>query len=93
MNVSFMARAQEDAAAQGDRELISEQFPVLLAEYETLLENIGQFLERQRGDEEKEMLPGLPIKDLTDEIAAALEELEHFRSRECGGKNRGHTAP
>ena len=84
MNVSFMARAQEDAAAQGDRELISEQFPVLLAEYETLLENIGQFLERQRGDEEKEMLPGLPIKDLTDEIAAALEELEHFRSRECG---------
>ena len=84
MNVSFMARAQEDAAAQGDRELISEQFPVLLAEYETLLENIGQFLERQRGDEEKEMLPSLPIKDLTDEIAAALEELEHFRSRECG---------
>ena len=30
------------------------------------------------------MLPSLPIKDLTDEIAAALEELEHFRSRECG---------
>ena len=84
MNVSFMARAQEDAAAQGNRELISEQFPVLLAEYETLLENIGQFLERQRKDEEKEMLPCLPINDLTDEIAAALEELEHFQSRECG---------
>lgn len=44
MDVSALARAQENAAAQGDRAFITEQFPVLMAEYETLLANIEQFL-------------------------------------------------
>ena len=84
MDVSAMARAQENAAAQGDKEFISEQFPILLAEYETLLENIGQFLEQrgQAGDK-KEKLPRLPIRELREQTATALEELKHFRSREC----------
>ena len=84
MEVSALARAQEFAAAQGDRDAIDSQFPVLLAEYETLLANIGQFLERRRQENgRKEKLPCLTIEELKEEAAAALEELKHFRSREC----------
>ncbi len=84
MNVSSMARAQENAAVQGDREFISDQFPALLAEYETLLANIGQFLEQRRQEAaRKEKLPCPPIRELREQTAAALEELKHFRSQEC----------
>lgn len=84
MGVSAMAREQENAAAQGDKAFIFEKFPSLLAEYETLLENIGQFLEQHRQEKNAgEKLPGLPVRELREETAAALEELKHFRSREC----------
>lgn len=85
MDVSALARAQENAAAQGDREYIAEEFPRLLAEYEILLANIGQFLERRRQEENdrKEKLPCPPIRDLMEKAASALDDLEHFRSREC----------
>lgn len=84
MDVSALARAQENAAAQGDRAFITEQFPVLMAEYETLLANIEQFLEGRRQENDgAEKLPGLPIQELTEQTAAALEELKHFRSRQC----------
>lgn len=84
MNVSAMAREQENAAAKGDREFISNQFPLLLAEYETLLENIGQFLERRKQENDrKEKLPSLPIQELKEQTQAALEELKRFRSQKC----------
>lgn len=84
MDVSALARAQENAAAQGDRAFITVQFPVLMAEYETLLANIEQFLEGRRQENDgAEKLPGLPIQELTEQTAAALEELKHFRSRQC----------
>lgn len=84
MGVSAMAREQENAAAQGDKEFIFEKFPSLLAEYEILLENIGQFLEQRRqGKGGKEKLPGVPVRELREQTEAALEELKHFRSREC----------
>ncbi len=87
MEVSAMARAQENAAAQGDREFIAEQFPLLLGEYETLLENIEQFLERRRlENESREKLPALPIAELREQTAQALENLKHFQSRECAEK-------
>ena len=83
MNVSSMARAQENAAVQEDREFISDQFPALLAEYETLLANIGQFLEQRRQEAaRKEKLPCPPIRELREQTATALEELKHFRSQE-----------
>ncbi len=84
MKVSAMAREQENAAAQGDRGFIDGQFPRLLAEYETLLANIGQFLE-QRGQKDggKEKLPCLTIQELKEQAATALEELKHFQSQEC----------
>lgn len=84
MNVSGMARSHENAAAQGDREFILKQFPQLMAEYETLLANIEQFLEHYRQENaSKEKLPGLSIQELKDKTAAALENLKLFRSREC----------
>ena len=84
MRVSDMARAQENAAAQGDREFISEQFPLLMAEYEMLLENIEQFLEQRKQEKNsREKLPALPIQKLREQMAQALENLKHFRSRQC----------
>ena len=82
-----MAREQENAAAQGDRELITEKFPLLLAEYETLLAHIGQFLEwRKEEHAKKEKLPCPDIQELREQTAAALEELKHFRSQECADR-------
>ena len=90
MEVSAMARAQENAAAQGDSAFITEQFPVLMAEYETLLANIEQFLEgRRQEDDGAEKLPGLPIQELAEQTEAALEELKHFRSRNCAERVEG----
>lgn len=87
MDVSAMAREHENAAARDDREFISGQFPLLLAEYETLLANIGQFLEHYRQEnDKKEKLPCPPMQELTEQTATALEELKHFRSQECAGK-------
>lgn len=87
MDVSAMARAQENAAAQGDKEFIAGQFPVMLAEYEILLENIEQFLEQRRQEKGgKEKLPPMPMGELREQTASALEDLKHFRSRECAEK-------
>ena len=85
MKVSDMARAHENAAAQGDMEFITGQFQLLLAEYEILLANIEQFLERRREGENdrKEKLPCPPMRELWEQAAAALENLKHFRSQEC----------
>ncbi len=84
IDISAMAREHENAAAQGDREFIKEHFSQLIAEYETLLANIKLFLERRRQqNNKKEKLPCLPIQELKEQIAAALEELKHFWSQKC----------
>ena len=86
MEVSEMARAQENAANRGDTEFISQNFPALLETYETLLMNIGMFLERLRQDvSQEEKLPALPGQELREQVETALHELEDFRSRECAG--------
>ena len=84
MDVSNMARAQENAASAGDTEFIARQFPNLMEHYEALLENIGRLLERRRQDvPQAEKLPPLPMEALREQVGTALNELEHFRSREC----------
>lgn len=84
VKISEMAREQENAAVQGDQELITEKFPVLMAEFEILLEHIGQFLEQRRQENDnREKLPALPIRELREQVAEALERLKHFQSREC----------
>ncbi len=86
MEVSAMARAQENAAAQGDMKFISEQFSALMGVYETLLANIGAFLEARGKNGEADKLPCLPFGELREQTAAALDELEHFHSGECAGR-------
>lgn len=84
VKVSEMAREHENAAAQGDEEFIAEQFPRLMAEYETILENIGEFLERNREEKDtKEKLPCPSVQELVKQTASALEHLKRFRSQEC----------
>ena len=86
MGVSDLARAQENAAAQGDRKLIDRQLPLLLEAYGELLERIGRVLEQRRREEPQEAkLPALPAEELARRVGEALEELENFRSRECAG--------
>lgn len=86
MEVSEMARAQENAANQGDREFIAREFPALLEAYETLLTNIELFLEgRRESGAQEEKLPALSAGELRERVGAALEALEDFRSRECAG--------
>lgn len=84
MEVSNMARAHENAATQGDTEFIARQLPTLLNAYETLLTNIGQFLERRKkNDSPEEQRPSLPLHELTEQVQTALHELKGFRSQEC----------
>lgn len=84
MKVSTMAREQENAAAQGNTELIAKESPLLLAEYEILLENIERFLEQRRQENDrKEKLPALPMQELREQVREALERLKHFQSRVC----------
>ena len=83
ISVSNMARAQEDAAAQGDTEFIAQQFPALMEAYEALLMNIGIFLEQHHQKERGSELPALSIHELKEQTRAALKELENFRSQEC----------
>ena len=69
---------------RGDRDCIAAQFPALLAEYETLLAHIGQFLkERRQAEEKKEKLPALSLWKLREQTTSALEDLQYFRSQEC----------
>lgn len=86
MEVSEMARAQENAANQGDRAFIAQQFPALLEAYEALLTNIELFLAARRQDETpEEKLPALSADELKEQVGAALSALENFRSQECAG--------
>ncbi len=85
MELAAMARAQENAAAKGDNAFIAREFPALLKAYEALLQNIQSFLEqrRQEGDADGAKLPPLTAQELKEQIGTALDQLEHFRSREC----------
>ncbi|NBI11540.1 response regulator [Colidextribacter sp. OB.20] len=86
MEVSDMARAQENAASKGDQAFIERQLPTLLEAYEELLMNIGLFLERRhQNDPREEKRPSLPDQELRERVEAALNELRSFRSQECAG--------
>ncbi len=86
MEVSGLARAQENAAAQGDTDFIARQLPCLLEAQQTLLDRIGLFLEQRRqGGAPAEKLPPLAPQALREQVAAALGELEEFRSKQCAG--------
>lgn len=84
--VSEMARAQENAAAQGDRAFIGQKLPQLLEAYGALLGQIEAALAQRHQDEpQAEKLPALPLSELVERVSKALEELEDFRASECAG--------
>ncbi len=86
MEVSSMARAQENAASKRDTEFIKRQLPALLEAYEELLMNIGLFLDRRsQNNSKEEKRPSLPAHELREQVAAALGELQRFRSQACAG--------
>lgn len=86
MDVSGIAREQEDAAARGDTEYISQQLPYLLEEYDKLLINIGKFLDHShQSDTHDEKLPPLSLEEVKEQVGTALGQLEKFRSKECAG--------
>lgn len=86
MEVSNLARAQENAAAQGDADFIVQQLPRLMEAHEALLAHIGQFLEQRRQTQSpEEKLPQPSPQELQERVGAALEALENFQSRECAG--------
>ena len=86
LEVSSMARAQEDAASKRDTEFIKRQLPALLEAYEELLMNIGLFLDRRsQNNSKEEKRPSLPAHELREQVAAALGELQRFRSQACAG--------
>ena len=85
MEVSNLARAQENASAQGDTAFILQQFPRLMEAQEALLDQIGQFLEGRRQNQSQEEKLPLSPQELRERVGAALGELQDFRSRECAG--------
>ena len=84
MEVSELARAQENAAAQGDTDFIARELPRLLEAHGELLVHIGRFLEgrRQTRPPEEKLPPPTP-QELRERVGEALELLEDFQSREC----------
>lgn len=84
MEVSNLARGQENAAAQGDTKFITEGLPRLLTEYETLLDNIGRFLNQHQTNTLKgQKLPCPSPEELQKQAEKALNLLEDFQSKEC----------
>lgn len=84
MDVSALARSQENAAAQGDTELIAKTLPHLLTEYEKLLDNIGRFLKQHQTDiPQGQKLSCPPPEELQMQAESALRLLEDFQSKEC----------
>ena len=84
MDVSALARSQENAAAQGDTELIAKTLPHLLTEYEKLLDNIGRFLKQHQTDiPQGQKLSCPPPEELQMQAESALHLLEDFQSKEC----------
>lgn len=85
MELSAQARDHEAAAGRGDEAYITEHAQKLLADYETLVQEIGRYLE---GSEEAPEGEGTDRESLEggallQKVGDALEVLENFRRGEC----------
>ena len=85
MELSAQARDHEAAAGRGDEAYIVEHAQKLLSDYETLVQEIGRYLEEcedvPEGDSaDRESLAG---GALLQKVGEALEVLENFRRGEC----------
>lgn len=86
MKLSACAKAHEMAASGGDIEYIKMHFTELISAYENQLSDIKEYLDTIPGadaEKEKKEAPDIGQEKLKQEIGEALEQLEHFRSKEC----------
>lgn len=83
--VSDMARAHENAASKGDSEFIEQNLAGLLETYETLLLQIGLFLDKNKKQNPVGKLPPLSKREIKEQAEEALRKLERFKSQECIG--------
>jgi HPt (histidine-containing phosphotransfer) domain-containing protein len=81
MEVSALAREQENAAKAGDLASVQAGRPALFAKYGRLLEEIDRVVQAQTADGGEEG-PALDGEALLTELRQALDALEHFRSKE-----------
>ena len=87
MSVSGSAKEQEKAVDRGDTAFVDAHVSELLSAYKAQIAHISQFLDSVRGDKHvKEKKCEIENTDLVQEIKAALESLENFRSKDCAHK-------
>ncbi len=91
MELSVLAREQEEAAGRKDEAFISENFAELISSYEKQMKQIQSFLDKTQvgTEQEDEKAPPIGKEEFLHEISAALEMLENFHSRECAEKIKG----
>jgi CheY-like chemotaxis protein len=82
MEVSALAREQENAAKAGDLETVRARSPELFDRYGRLLEEISRVL-KEPGQENAEALPALEASARRKRLLQALEMLEDFESKAC----------
>jgi CheY-like chemotaxis protein len=82
MEVSALAREQENAAKAGDLETIRTRSPALFDRYGRVLAEIARVLEDpgEQGTEERD---ALDPEQLQAQLRQALELLEDFQTKEC----------
>jgi CheY-like chemotaxis protein/HPt (histidine-containing phosphotransfer) domain-containing protein len=85
MELSAMAREQENATKSKDLDVIREKTPAMFAAYQKILMEIAQVL---RNDEKPadESEPALDQETLNAELRQALSLLEDFHAKECAHK-------
>jgi CheY-like chemotaxis protein len=82
MEVSALAREQENAAKAGDLETVHAHAPELFDRYGRLLEEIAR-VRKEPGQESAPALPPLEADARRERLRQALELLEDFESKEC----------
>lgn len=85
INLSAMALRHEEAAIRGDTVYIEENFAELVRNYEELLEKLEQFLQTRRAAAAPDHAEAIRTDELLRRAGEALDQLEHFHSRECSG--------
>ena len=86
MELSAQAREHEEAAVRGDVDFIRLHFAELLNCYDRQVKGIKKFLDqRQAAAEEGRSGESMSIDNdsLLNEVRAALEKLEDFKSKDC----------
>lgn len=86
MQISNLAREQENAVKREDYTFVDSHAQKLLGEYEEQLSHIQKYLDAQQKESKKKKDKEMPQADLLEEIRTALDNLENFKSKDCAHK-------